>query len=86
MTNIIRYSDATRVFFECAMVDKRLRVSFRDNGIPFDPTAYAPQEKELDLLDSGGMGLSMIRQIVSSMHYERSNQENTFSMEFPADG
>ena len=42
-------------------------------------------EKEPDLLDSGGMGLNMIRQIASAMHYERRDDENIFSMEFKMD-
>ena len=86
LTNIVRYSGAASIFFACAEEDGCLRVSFRDNGIPFDPTAYRPEEKELDLLDSGGMGLNMIRQIASSMHYERRNQENIFTLVFSLDG
>ena len=86
LTNIVRYSGAASIFFACAEEDGCLRVSFRDNGIPFDPTAYRPEEKELDLLDSGGMGLNMIRQIASSMHYERRNQENIFTLVFSLEG
>ena len=85
LTNIVRYSGAASIFFACAEEDGCLRVSFRDNGIPFDPTAYRPEEKELDLLDSGGMGLNMIRQIASSMRYERRNQENIFTLVFSLD-
>ena len=86
LTNIIRYSNAADISFDCAKEAGCLRVSFRDNGIPFDPTAYCPMEKEPDLLDSGGMGLNMIRQIVSAMRYERKDDENIFSMEFGTEG
>ena len=86
LTNIIRYSNAACIYFDCAKEDGCLRVSFRDDGIPFDPTAYCPAEKEPDLLDSGGMGLNMIRQIASAMRYERRDGENIFSMEFRTDG
>ncbi|MCR4876283.1 MAG: SpoIIE family protein phosphatase [Clostridiales bacterium] len=85
LTNIIRYSNAAAIFFDCAKEDGCLRVSFRDNGIPFDPTACGPTEKDPDMLDSGGMGLNMIRQIASAMRYERRDDENIFSMEFRMD-
>ncbi len=83
LTNIVRYSNATNIFFDCAIEGENLRVSFRDNGVPFDPTAYCPEEKDLDLLDSGGMGLNIIRQIASSMTYERKDQENILTLTFP---
>ena len=66
LANIVNYSNADSLEFACRKEGEELIVVFSDNGIPFDPTAEDPLEKEFDFLDSGGMGLSMIRQIVSS--------------------
>ena len=59
-----------------------LSVSFSDNGIPFDPTAAIPVEKEFERLDGGGMGLNLIRQCTSSMHYERRENRNILTLNF----
>ena len=46
-------------------------------------TAFIPEEKEFELLDSGGMGLNLIRQCVSSMRYERKEDRNVLTLLFP---
>ena len=83
LTNIVTYSGATDLSFTCEKRGDSLLVSFLDNGIPFDPTNAPVLEKEFDLLDSGGMGLNLIRQSVSSMHYERKDNRNDFLLIFP---
>ena len=82
LTNIVHYSKATNLSFLCDKQNDRLRVAFSDDGIPFDPTAVPLEEKEFDVLDSGGMGLSLIRQTASSAHYEWKNDRNILSLFF----
>ena len=81
LTNIVSYSGATKLTFSCKRQDGDLCVSFFDNGIPFDPTA-AGNEKEFEELDSGGMGLKLIRQTVSGMCYERRQNRNELILHF----
>ena len=81
LTNIVSYSGATELAFSCEKRDKVLHISFFDDGFPFDPTATGA-EKEFDELDSGGMGLKLIRQTASGMRYERRRNRNELTMYF----
>ena len=81
LTNIVNYSGATELAFSCEKQGGSLCVSFFDNGIPFDPTAVG-DEKEFEELDSGGMGLRLIRQNASGMRYERRRNRNELILNF----
>ena len=81
LTNIVSYSGATELAFSCEKQGDSLCVSFFDNGIPFDPTAVG-EEKEFEELDSGGMGLKLIRQNASGMRYERRRNRNELILNF----
>lgn len=82
LANIVHYSGAKELAFSCRKEDENLIVAFRDDGIPFDPTAEQTEEKEFEDLDSGGMGLNIIRQTAVSIQYERTGDRNIFSMVF----
>ena len=82
LTNIVSYSGASSLSFSCIKEGDSLCVSFSDDGIPFDPTAAQPGDKDFDMLDSGGMGLSLIRQIASSLAYKREDGRNQFTLWF----
>ena len=81
LTNIVSYSGATELAFSCEKRNGGLCISFFDNGIPFDPTAVG-DEKEFEELDSGGMGLKLIRQNASGMRYERRRNRNELILNF----
>ena len=57
-----------------------------ENGVPFDPVSASPVEKDPEHFDSGGMGLSLIRQTVSSMTYKRENGRNVLTLCFALPG
>ena len=59
-----------------------MRITFSDNGIPFDPTRAPTEPKEFELLGNGGMGISLVRQTASEMHYERRQDRNEFRLSF----
>lgn len=82
LINIVSYSGATELSYSCEMRDGRLCVSYSDNGIPFDQTAAKAEEKEFDSLDTGGMGLNLIRQTAESLNYERRNERNLLTLNF----
>ena len=82
LANIVRYSGATELAFEVTVEGDVLGITFRDNGIPFDPTVFDIEVKEFEELDGGGMGLGLIRQSVSSARYVREDGRNLFSMQF----
>ena len=82
LSNIVHYSGAENLKFECGKTDGFLRISFADDGIPFDPVASQIKETEFELLDSGGMGLGLVRQTASSMNYERKDDRNVLTLLF----
>ena len=83
LTNIVSYSGATELAFFCEKRNDSLRTTFSDNGTLFDPTAVDVEKKEFEMLDSGGMGLNLIRQTASSMDYKRKDGRNVFTLCFP---
>ncbi len=82
LANIVNYSKATKLTFSCDKKDSFFSVIFSDDGIPFDSTAENAPEKEFDMLDTGGMGLNVIRQTVSEMTYERKDERNVLTLRF----
>lgn len=82
LANIVSYSGAKTLCFGCEKKGGVLRVTFTDDGTAFDPTAAESGEKEFDMLDSGGMGLDLIRQSAASMQYERKDGQNIFTVFF----
>jgi sigma-B regulation protein RsbU (phosphoserine phosphatase) len=81
--NIAEYSGASKI---TALLDKetdRLTVVFKDNGIRFDPfAAENRQEKEFEEKDQGGMGIGLIRQLVSEADWQYIDGENVLTMKF----
>ena len=82
LANIVNYSGAKDLTFSCEKEGEELRVLFSDDGIPFDPSAAQTEDREFDLLSSGGMGLNLIRQSVSSIRYERRENRNELTLSF----
>ena len=82
LANIVNYSKAENLSFACKRLEGQLCIQFSDDGIAFDPTAYYAEEKAFESLDSGGMGLGMIAQIASAIHYERKNGRNVNTLFF----
>ena len=82
LANIVHYSHAEHLAFSCVREGDTLRVAFQDDGIPFDPVTAQAEDKAFDLLDSGGMGLRMIRESSSDMGYERKGNLNELTLVF----
>ena len=82
LANIVNYSGAKNMTFACEKKESRLQVCFSDDGIPFDSTTAKSPEKDFDALDTGGMGLNVIRQVTSEMAYERKDGWNILTLTF----
>ena len=52
----------------------------KDNELKQHIKEQLPVLKQAGVVDSGGMGLNLIAQVVSSMNYERKNDRNVFTL------
>lgn len=81
-TNIISYSGAKNIVFECEKTDDAILISFEDDGREFDPIAEKNTIHDFDDLDRGGMGIMMVKQIAKSLEYKYSDKKNKLKMKF----
>ncbi|MBO4915556.1 MAG: SpoIIE family protein phosphatase [Oscillospiraceae bacterium] len=83
LSNIVRYSGATQLFFSCETGNGYMRVTFRDNGTPFDPFAEESGDfRDFDGLDAGGMGIAFIRELSSEASWRFEDGFNVLSLKF----
>ena len=54
---------------------------FYDDGKPFDPTNY-DIEKPFEELDTGGMGIGLVKSTVDEFRYERLEERNIITLVF----
>ena len=62
----------------------RLRLTFEDEGIPFDPTGHAgpPAPGSIAEASIGGLGIPLVRGFVAAMRYERRGGTNRLVLDF----
>ena len=62
--------------------EERLKFIINDNGIPFDPTAKAEADITLSVEDRpiGGLGIHLVRKIMDSINYERTEGKNVLTL------
>ena len=80
--DVASYSGADRVNVDIVREGQLIKVSFRDNGKPFDPTTYQAGEKESEDLEFGGMGIRIIRDLTTEFRYEWVDNENVVTFVF----
>jgi len=69
---------ATRVGITVALRGDRLEVTVEDDGPGFDPTLgeLRTVDEDLDSAAIGGLGLSLVRQMTTSLTYARTDEVN----------
>ena len=84
ISNIIRYSQATRAVVSFERAGGELTLIFADDGKPFDPTAASDADTSLSAEERkiGGLGIHMVRRMTRSMTYQRIGDENILMLEF----
>ena len=80
--NIVNYSKATLVTIFYSIENGKLRISFTDNGIPYNPleasepdTTLSAEEREI-----GGLGIFMVKKMTESMEYEYTDGKNILEL------
>ncbi len=76
VANVMHYSGATEIELAVSCQHSAFSMQLTDNGQPFDPTAYETKADAVAERQIGGMGISLIRQIVDQMHYQRIGDTN----------
>jgi serine/threonine-protein kinase RsbW len=91
-TNIVKYGYQDEMEHEIIIrfevVDRRLRISFEDDGIAFNPLAAADPDVEASLKNRrvGGLGIHMVRSLMDQVAYERVHDKNILIVEKKIDG
>lgn len=65
-----------------AIAGDLLTLDFRDTGAPFDPLSAAEPDldADLDARPLGGLGLYLIRQLATDIHYQRDGDDNRLTV------
>ncbi|MCC5914262.1 MAG: ATP-binding protein [Balneolaceae bacterium] len=85
VTNAIEHGnqyDANKsVFLEISVEKSMIRTVVRDEGDGFDLENLKDPLKENNLLDEGGRGIFLIREMANSVEFKRGGSELTFTIE-----
>ena len=79
--NIASYSKAQSLQVGIEGGGGRIIVTFSDDGLLFAPTEHCGH-KGFSELDTGGMGISIVRDTVEKMQYKRVNERNILKLIF----
>jgi len=79
-TNIVNYAyekEAGKVNIAVSAADG-FKITFEDNGKPFNPAEYPPPNLEKPIKDReiGGLGIYIVKQIMDKVEYTRENDKN----------
>ena len=80
-SNIVNYSGANCIQFCYNWDADKVHVIFTDNGKSFNPLEEN-NEKAFEDYDEGGMGISLVKDLCSDIHYSHIDGKNILSMEF----
>ena len=86
VTNVILYAypEGSDGLVDVEAIIWRDHIDFiiSDAGMPFDPTAAAPPDLTLDVMDRpiGGLGIYLVKTIMDQVAYERKDGKNILSM------
>ena len=80
--NIVNYSKASLATVSYGIENGKLRISFTDNGIPYNPleaaepdTTLSAEEREI-----GGLGIFMVKKMTESMDYKYADGKNELTL------
>ena len=84
-SNIVRHSGASGfvVDIELFADPRSVKLTFIDDGKPYDPVSHADPDTSLpaEKRPIGGLGIMMVRKMSDSMGYERSHDRNFLTVE-----
>ena len=80
--NIVNYSNATLATISYSIENGKLRISFTDDGIPYNPLEAAEPDTTLSAEERkiGGLGIFMVKKMTESMEYEYADGKNVLTL------
>lgn len=83
-SNIVKHSSASgfEVDIELLADPDGVKLTFRDDGMPYDPIAHADPDTSLpaEKRPIGGLGIMMVRKMADSMSYKRVHDRNLLTI------
>ncbi len=78
--NVIRYAyvddDQHTIDFGLGIIDEQIILEIRDSGRPFDPREAPSHDPDVEDLEPGGLGLTLVLDMVDGLTYRRENDKN----------
>ena len=82
LTNIAMYSGATTLDVTMERDGQQIRITFSDDGTPFDPLTYVSVERDFEDWDQGGLGIHFVKQTCDDLSYAHTDGRNVLTLSF----
>lgn len=85
-SNIIEHAydgiSGGQIELSCGVEKDTIKITLKDRGIPFDPSAVPMPDLKADLSDRqiGGLGIFLMRKLMDEVHYESKPNGNLLTM------
>jgi anti-sigma regulatory factor (Ser/Thr protein kinase) len=86
-SNIHQYSGAAKAQVSCHVDPSKMILTFKDDGIPYNPLTFAEPDTSVSIeeRDSGGLGILMVKKLASDISYVYENGYNILSVTIQID-
>ena len=76
--NIAHYSGSEQAIINCSFENDKLEITFKDNGVPFNPLAKADPDLTLNAEEReiGGLGIYLTKKFMDTVSYEYKDKMN----------
>ncbi len=81
-SNIVNYSNATKMELKCSILNGRLMLQFKDNGIPYNPLEQDAPDITLNAMERkiGGLGIYMVKNMSDDITYQYLANKNVLTI------
>ena len=85
VVNVMEYAypqgETGEVTIEVSVADGLLDINIIDSGMPFDPTGKSDPDTSLSVEERsvGGLGIFLVRQLMDTVSYHRTDEKNILS-------
>ncbi len=80
VVNVIRYAylddDEHTIDIGLGVIGDQIILEIKDSGRPFDPRDAPPRDLDVENPDVGGLGLTLVLDLVDSLSYQREDESN----------